>query len=264
MGSKFRCLEALNRCSKIMENSNEFGNVKYIGLSYLEYQVVLLSFGISGLLCFEEDQAKYEDVSQQELYNLGLASLYNRKLIISQDDGFRFSKDISDGFRVLKNCRKILCADLINTSICCMYFDGGDKFAVMEPGNREGEYVKLSVRSMNDFEGFLKESDYIKDTTTVNDTFEFAADLPVEGEAIENFIEKLQNELVSDFDMIKEIEEIEALFTVYDRNIADNKYYAAIIEQPIQDKLLVYDDGDILLQSYSDIELINLIKNQVR
>lgn len=247
-----------------MEKSREFGNVKYIGLSYLEYQVVLLSFGITGLLCFEEDLSKYENVSQQELYNMGLASLYNRKLIINNGDSFEFSEEISAGFRILKNCKKILCADLINDSICCIYFDGGEMFVVIEPGNREGEYAKMSVQGLCELEDFLKENSYIKESSSINDVIDFSMNLPVEGKKIESFIDSLQNGLIKDFAQIKELEDVSVLLTVHDRNLADYKYYIAVIEQPIQDKLLVYGDGKVTLDNYSDREMMALINNLVR
>lgn len=241
-----------------MENNKKI-TTKSIGLSYIEYQVILLSFGINNLMCFEKDTTEYDSYTQQELYNYGLARLYNRKLVTDEDGSLFFAQEIASAFSVISKCKKILVADKINENICCMYL-GEDEFVVFEPGIREDEYLKFSVKAIDDITTYLEESLYINNSDAIDDICEKAPLLPVEGDGI---VKLMEVESVN-IDELRRCDEVSSILTISDRVKTENQSYIVIVNQPIQDKILLIDkEGNYTFQIYSRVMLDNLIRKIV-
>lgn len=255
----FRFQEALNRYSKIMEK-NDFRTTKYVGLSYLEYQVILFSYKIEGLLCFDENHDKYEGIGEQELYNRGMASLYNRKLLLNEGNDFIFSRDITSAFSILRDCSYIITADIPNEKITCLYFDGGDKFVIMEPGERENEYVKVSVADMTDLTSVLTEKSYIPDSTSSDDVSLRSGFLPIEEPETEIFLGSDD----ADGNNLATLPKIKSIFTVVNNLSHEKVYYAGILEQTIQDKIITVNDKKAECLIYSASSLQQILQQQVR
>lgn len=209
------------------------------------------AFEIKDNPCFDYDDSQYKDADKQELYNRGIASLYLKKLLINGvDDSFKLMPEIVAAFSIVKNCKKMIFAENKESSVC-LYFDGGNQFTVFEMGERENEYIKVSIREKEELFSFLRESSFIKDTIISDEYLRAQEEIPLVGDDVISEI----GEVVVNYDRLRELEVVSAMITIIDRTLYDNQIHLALISQPVQDKIFCEENGVKTLYVYSEDEL---------
>lgn len=130
---------------------------KSIFLSELEFNILQNWYGIDEFTGFEMSNDTNSDEVVQELYNFGVFSLYKKKLIINYDEKIIPSEEIDEIFRILSNtdvCIRVESSRIDLPSVC-LFYSKSDKFVIMEPGVRAGEYAKFSVIGMENIKDYL-------------------------------------------------------------------------------------------------------------
>ena len=210
----------------------------YIGLNRNEFFTLALSCGIEALTGFErEDNGEL----RQEDYDRAIFSLYQRGFLLPDGDeeGFRLSPEIKQLFAILKNSRHMLSVECKReeTAQYALYLFEKE-LAVMTPGGRKNEYVKLQSLPVQKLWDFVEDSGVLLPESLSEAASKYQELSLVEGEAA-GFLETHQNDTDSIIKAFFEIQETMTKFLSVNSASGLAEQGLFLLEQPLQDKVVI-------------------------
>lgn len=138
---------------------------KSICLTEIEYRILLNWYEINELTGFKMSDPPENEQIIQEMYNLGVFSLYKKGLIKSLGEEIIPDDSIERIFRPLSKCKFCICieSEREDLSSYCLYYGKNLPIIVMEPGSRKEEYAKLQCLDPNHLKDFLIDLGIIKE-----------------------------------------------------------------------------------------------------
>lgn len=132
---------------------------KYFCFNIREFEVLLLAFEIRSLPCFKCEEQLNPQYAQMD-YNIGVFDLYKSGAILQENGCWKVDTEIGNIFKILKATKYYVTIICKNEEVpeYLLYFSDTDQFVAVQPGNQNGEYVKMKLFHNEDLSVFLEES----------------------------------------------------------------------------------------------------------
>lgn len=233
---------------------------KSLGFSKEEFSIICDVFGINRLICFEtEEELILEESTIAQIYYQTLFQLCKKGYIIFEETNFVLSKEVKTMFSILEKCENVVSISTKDEYVpgYCIYFSDEDDFVLMRGGTRTGEYVKIEMLSRDEFLTFLKESEVLLPETLWEDFPDMYTQHDMMGEQLKEFLESgnLENA-----DNLWEIPQVSSLFRIQNPRNGKKKCYLAVVKQPIQDRIMVINEENIQIFTYTEKKMLELLQ----
>lgn len=230
---------------------------KYFCFNIREFEVLLSAFEIQSLPRFKYEEQLNPQYAQMD-YNIGVFDLYKSGAISQENGCWKVDSEIGDIFKILKETKYYITIICKNEEVpeYLLYISDTHQFVVAQPGNQNGEYMKMQLFHYEDLSVFLEESgallsDIIMDNFVENQEF-----LPVEDE-VKDFISK---DMKTDEESLLSLKNIETIITVTNRDSLEKTAVIGILKQTLQDKLILWTQDEKRLDLYSNNKIVEMMK----
>lgn len=120
------------------------GAKKTIGLSELEFKILLSACHITSLVCFEKEDGA---VSQED-YNRAVSGMFQRKLLVTSEGKEELSlageiKSLMDGIK--NRTSAVLLRDTTGKNPSYIIYAGKEEAVIATPGVRKSEYIRMTM-----------------------------------------------------------------------------------------------------------------------
>ena len=220
---------------------------KYICLNRNEFTVLLSAAAIDRLMCF--DGMGRSRISQ-EAYNRTIFALYKRNLIRSvKENSFAVDEEIAAYLTVMKNSRKVI-------QICSAKEELGD-YCIYFFGDRWDEYIKLTMVFRSNLVNVLMDNGILPEIRIPES---LAADQQMLEPVFPEVSDLMTSESLIDSSRLKDNENVEVMMILYSPE-GREEAFAAVVWQPIQDKLMTYRPHRMEWKIYSRDEMEAQVQN---
>ena len=233
---------------------------KSLGFSKEEFSVICNVYDITQLVCFKaHENVNLQENAKNDTYNQILFQLYKKGYIMVGETEFVVSEEVKAIFSILKKSETVITISAKDESVpgYCIYFSDEEKFVLMRDGTRKGEYVKCELMNKEEFFSFLKDSEALLADTLWEDFSEKRRERDVIGEQLIEFLEKGNLESAEN---LWEIPQVNSLFRIQNPRSGNKKCYIAVVKQPIQDKIVIVNEENIRIFSYTEKKMMELFQ----
>lgn len=229
---------------------------KYICLNRNEFTVLLSAAAIDRLMCFE---GMGRSRISQEAYNQTIFALYKRNLIRSvKENSFAMDEEIAAFLTVMKNSRKVIQIYSAKEELgdYCIY-SFGDRCVLATPGTRRDEYIKLTMVFRSNLVNVLMDNGILPEIRIPES---LAADQQMLEPVFPEVSDLMTSESLIDSSRLKDNENVEVMIILYSSE-GREEAFAAVVWQPIQDKLMTYRPHRMEWKIYSRDEMEAQVQN---
>lgn len=154
--------------------------IRFIGFTGPEFYALLSAFSMPTIIGFNLENKV--DASQEN-YDLGIFSLFKRKILNPGENGFKLEESIGDIFKVLKDAKEILhfketwgrCREMVLYLL-------DDKVAIGVHGDRKDEIIMLSLVDKSNALSVIEEAGFFnKDYDVTIDSLDTFSGFVIKG-----------------------------------------------------------------------------------